>query len=341
MAFRLKRMPSSYRMTKGKICSKCIPQSSPCTAYRGSRLPSLAVPKKKFHVKVMDVGGGFGSKGGPSYPWPLLACLFARKTGLPIKWTASRTEEFLESAAGRDEYCDVTLACDQDGRMVALRAMVECDVGVSGTQTHMPSLTIWTMPGPYNIPNLDSKVAAYVTNKMPIGPVRGAGAPEGCYFIERVTEIMAKKIGLDPVEFRRRNLEKPSKLGQEDYQVLLDTLVKSSNYDALLKWRHGLFSKFRQESSDASSVLAGIGIFVRGSSESEDEEEDWGGEGEEFQDGGERRQNCLVAAWEFWRIRVIQKRTRDLHPGREVTTVAIPLNNGNPEETTMVAVFPS
>jgi len=247
----------------------------------------LGIPKKKFHVKVMDVGGGFGTKGGASYPWPLLACMFAKKTGLPVKWTGSRTEEFLEAAAGRDEYCDVTLACDKDGRIVALKAKVECDVGVSGTQTHMPSMTIWTMPGPYKIPNLDLEVATYVTNKMPIGPVRGAGAPEGCYFIERVVEIMAKKIGLDPIEFRRRNLEKPSKPDGEDYQILLDILIKSSNYEALLKWRSGLYSKLRQKGPTVSSILGGIGTSVRGSSESEDEEEDLGGEGEGFQAGGD------------------------------------------------------
>jgi len=256
---------------------------------QGQLTSELGIPKEKFHVRVMDVGGGFGSKGGPSYPWPLLACLFAKKTGLPVKWTASRTEEFLEAAAGRDEYCDVTLACDKDGRIVALKASIECDIGVSGTQTHMPSMTIWTMPGPYNIPNLDLEVVSYVTNKMPIGPVRGAGAPEGCYFMERVAEIMAKKIGLDPVEFRRRNLEKPVKPGVEDYQILLDTLVKSSNYEALLQWRSDLYSKLQQKGTAASSVLGGIGISVRGSSESEDEEDEWGGEGEGFEGGGDEQ----------------------------------------------------
>ena len=248
---------------------------------QGQLASEFGIPKKKFHVEVKDVGGGFGSKGGPSYPWPLLACLFAKKTGLPVKWTASRTEEFLEAAAGRDEYCDATLACDKDGRMVALKANVDCDVGVSGTQTHMPSMTISTMPGPYNIPNLDLKVAAYVTNKMPIGPVRGAGAPEGCYFIERVAEIMAKEIGLDPVEFRRRNLEKPRNRDEEDFQTLLDTLIKSSNYEALLEWRSGLYSRIGQR----SSILGGIGISVSGSSESEEDES--GAEGEGFDVGGE------------------------------------------------------
>jgi aerobic carbon-monoxide dehydrogenase large subunit len=246
----------------------------------------LNIPRQKFHVKVMDVGGGFGSKGGPSYPWPLLACLFARKTGLPVKWTATRTEEFLEAAAGRDEYCDITLACDKDGKIVALKARVECDVGVSGTQTHMPSMTIWTMSGPYRIPNVDLKVTSYVTNKMPIGPVRGAGAPEGCYFIERAAEIMAEKIGLDPIEFRRRNIGKPKKAGAEDYQNLLDTLARSSNYDELLQWRNDLYSKFMQGGSSGPKLLGGIGISARGSSEPEGGES--GGEGEGFSGGGEQ-----------------------------------------------------
>jgi aerobic carbon-monoxide dehydrogenase large subunit len=249
----------------------------------------LNLPKQKFHVKVLDVGGGFGSKGGPSYPWPLLACLFAKKTGLPVKFTASRTEEFLEAAAGRDEYCDLTLACDKDAKILALKANIECDVGVSGTQTHMPSLTMWTMIGPYNIPNLDLKVTAYVTNKMPIGPVRGAGAPEGCYFIERAMEIMAKKIGLDPIEFRRRNVVDPKKAQGEDYQALMDALVKDAGYEKLLQWKKDLNQKFRQVKSASSSIVGGIGISLRGSSELEEEEGAVTEEGEGFF-GGENQE---------------------------------------------------
>jgi aerobic carbon-monoxide dehydrogenase large subunit len=243
----------------------------------------LNLPRQKFHARVMDVGGGFGSKGGPSYPWPLLACLFAKKTGLPVKWSATRTEEFLEAAAGRDEYCDLTLACNKDGKIMALKARVECDVGVSGTQTHMPSMTMWMMSGPYRILSVDLEVTAYVTNKMPIGPVRGAGAPEGCYFIERAVEIMAKKIGLDPLEFRRRNIGESRKPGAEDYHNLFDILTKSSDYSRLLQWRNDLNSKFKRSSS---SVLGGIGISARGSSE--EEEEEGAEEGEGFSGQGDR-----------------------------------------------------
>ena len=229
----------------------------------------LQGPKEKFHVRAMDVGGGFGSKGSQSYPEPPLACLFARKTGLPVKWTATRTEELLEAASGRDEYCDITLACDKDGKIVALKARVECDAGVSGTHNHMSSLTIWMMPGPYKIPNLDLKVGVYVTNKAPLGPVRGAGGPEACYFIERAVDIMARKIGLDPIEFRRRNIIQPKEFPYDNgigsvydganYPLLLDTLVKSPSYKELLQWKSDTHSKFR----GGNPVLAGLGIALK------------------------------------------------------------------------------
>jgi len=241
----------------------------------------LKKPKEKFHVRVMDMGGGFGSKGAQSYPEAPLACIFARRTGLPVKWTATRSEEFLEAASGRDEYCDITLACDKNGRIVAVKASVECDLGVTGSQAHMPTMTIETMPGPYRIPNQDITVAAYVTNKMPIGPVRGAGGPEGCYFIERAVDLLARRAGLDPLEFRRRNVsrrEGPAE-GEADFRLLLDTLVKSSHYEELSRWRSDLHSKFAQQGPSHSSLIGGLGVSVTGSDESEDEEEgeDWSG----------------------------------------------------------------
>jgi len=241
----------------------------------------LKKPKEKFHVRVMDMGGGFGSKGAQSYPEAPLACIFARRTGLPVKWTATRSEEFLEAAAGRDEYCDITLACDKSGRIVALKARVECDSGVTGSQAHMPTMTIETMPGPYRIPNQDITVAAYVTNKMPLGPVRGAGGPEGCYFIERAVDLLAKKIGLDPIEFRRRNVSRqdgPAE-GEVDFELLLDTLVKSSHYEELIQWRSDMYSRFMQQGPSHSSLIGGLGVSITGSDESdeEEEEEDWSG----------------------------------------------------------------
>jgi carbon-monoxide dehydrogenase large subunit len=240
----------------------------------------LRMPKKSFHVRVMDVGGGFGSKGAQSYPEAPLACIFAKRTGLPVKWTATRSEEFLEAAAGRDEYCDVTLACDRDGRIVALKAKVECDSGVTGSLAHMPTMSIEMMSGPYRIPNQDLTVAAYATNKMPLGPVRGAGGPEGCYFIERAVDIMAKKIGLDPVEFRRRNVSGIAGVTSpgEDYELLLETLIKSSHYEDLLKWRRDLYSGYVKQGPSHSNLIGGLGVSVTGSDESEEGDDEWTGE---------------------------------------------------------------
>ena len=223
----------------------------------------LKMSRRKFHVRVMDMGGGFGSKGAPEYPWTMLACLFAKKTGLTVRWEASRTEEFLESTAGRDEYCDLILACDEDGRIVALKARIDCDIGVPGNASFMSAATIATMPGPYEIPNLDLLAESYVTNKMPIGPMRGAGRPEGCYFTERAMEMMSKKIGLDPIEFRLRNIANPKSPSSENYQSLFHTLVKSADYMGILRWRDDLNSRFRLE-NNGNARIAGIGFSLRG-----------------------------------------------------------------------------
>ncbi|MGD0396142.1 MAG: xanthine dehydrogenase family protein molybdopterin-binding subunit [Nitrososphaerales archaeon] len=262
---------------------------------RGQLASQLHIPEERFHVKVMDMGGGFGSKGAQSYPEPLLACLFSRTTGLPVKWTATRTEEFLEAASGRDEYCDITLACDKDGKIVAVKAEVECDVGVTGTQNHMSQLSLWSMLGPYRIPNVDLRLAVYATNKMPLGPVRGAGAPEGCYFIERAMNIMAQKMGIDPLELRKRNLSaerrpgdtdrEPS--GKEDRVGLINDLISRSRYEELLRWKGDVNSRFKQRGPSHSNVVAGLGVSFGGrSSIGGDEDEEENSESEESRGSG-------------------------------------------------------
>jgi carbon-monoxide dehydrogenase large subunit len=257
----------------------------------------LQIPEEKFHVMVMDMGGGFGSKGAQSYPEPLLACIFSRRTGVPVKWTATRTEEFLEAASGRDEYCDITLACDKDGKVAALRANMECDAGVTGTMNGMSELSLWTMLGPYRIPNVDVHLAVYATNKMPIGPVRGAGAPEGCYFIERAMNIMAQEMGIDPLELRRRNIASkameshgaaPKSSGKVDNMRLIGELVKHSRYTELLKWKDELNSGFKQQGPSHSNLVAGLGISFggrRGFGDDESEEEGGTEEGQQGEAG--------------------------------------------------------
>ncbi len=247
----------------------------------------LRIPKEKLHVQVMDVGGGFGSKGAQSYPEAPLACIFSKKTGMPVKWTATRSEEFYQASAGRDEYCEVTLACDKDGRMVALKADVECDSGVTGTQAHMPSMTIETMVGPYGIPNRDLKVAAYITNKTPIGPLRGTGITRGMLLHRTRSRHAGKegRYGPDSVQAEERSRGRTSEGATgaskgENYANLLDHLVQSSDYAELLRWRGEFASKFREQGPSHSSLIAGLGVSIIGSDDSEEEEEeDWTGGG--------------------------------------------------------------
>jgi len=227
----------------------------------------MSLPKEKFHVIVMDVGGGFGTKGAQSYPEPTLACIFARATGLPVKWTSTRTEDFLETAPGRDHYCDIELAADANGILLALRANLEMDIGVSGTLSVMSGLTLRLIPGAYRIPNLDLKSTAFVTNKPASGPVRGAGRPEACYFIERAIDILSQKMQIDPIELRRRNMILPREFPYDNgagftydsanFPLLLDTMERAGKYTEELAWR----DEFNRHSrKDNTRLVAGVGI---------------------------------------------------------------------------------
>jgi aerobic carbon-monoxide dehydrogenase large subunit len=227
----------------------------------------LKLPKEKFHVIVKDVGGGFGVKGAQSYPEHVLACVFSRATGLPVKWSSSRTEDLLETAPGRDEYCDMELACDAEGKLTALRATIETDAGVSGTLSIMGALTLRLLPGAYKIPNIDLKAVVYVTNKSASGPVRGAGRPEACFFIERAMDLLSREMNIDPLELRRRNILRPEEFPYDNgagfiydsanYPLVLDTLEKDGGYSSSLVWKQ----KFNADArSKNSSLIAGVGI---------------------------------------------------------------------------------
>jgi len=227
----------------------------------------LKMPKERFHVIVKDVGGGFGAKGAQSNPENALACLLSRMTGLPVKWVSTRTEDLLETAPGRDEYCDIELACDDYGKFMALRVNLETDVGISGTLSVMAGLTLRLIQGAYKIPNLDLKATVYVTNKAASGPVRGAGRPEACFFIERAVDILAKELKIDPMELRRKNIILPEEFPYDkragfiydsaNYPLLLDTIEKSGEYRKMIEWR----KKFNHESIEKNSnFVAGLGI---------------------------------------------------------------------------------
>lgn len=237
-----------------------------CTLQHAHRIKQylsseLKLPPERFHVRVPDVGGGFGGKGAQSYPAPVLACIFAEKTGLTIKWVSTRTEDLLETVQGRDEYCDIELACDSNARITGLRATIAADGGVGGTIKGQSTLSGRLLPGSYKIQNLEIRCLSWATNKTPGGPVRGAGRPEGIFFIELMMDKMANHLHLDPIGFRRLNSIPPSEFPYDNgaemvydsanFPKLLESI--KSQYEELVQWK-------RQANKSSKSVLAGVNV---------------------------------------------------------------------------------
>ncbi|MBI2156283.1 MAG: molybdopterin-dependent oxidoreductase, partial [Candidatus Rokubacteria bacterium] len=169
---------------------------------------ALAVGPDRVRVVVGDVGGGFGGKVTP-YREDVLVLFAARRLGRPIRWCATRTEAFLGDHRGRDQDAEVTLALDADGRILALRAEVLLNVGAFPSHFGLPIATGTghrIVNGVYHVPCVHVRLRAVLTHTPPTGPYRGAGRPEVIHRLERVLDLAALELGLDPVELRRRNL---------------------------------------------------------------------------------------------------------------------------------------
>jgi carbon-monoxide dehydrogenase large subunit len=222
----------------------------------------LKVSPEKVHVVVKDVGGGFGTKGAQSYPEPILACILARKTGYAIKSTLTRSEAMLEDAAGRDQYCEIEIGCDENAKITGLRARLEANIGVSGTLSVSVNRTQTLLPEVYKIPNVEIESFCYVSNKAPLGPVRGAGRPEAAFFTERAIDILARRLSMDPVELRRKNVLKPEEL---PYDNGAEAKYDSGNFPLLLEKLGPEIAKMRNWRKETNAgnkdhVVAGVGV---------------------------------------------------------------------------------
>ena len=167
----------------------------------------LGVPEAAIRMVENDVGGGFGVR-GEFYPEDFLIPFAARLTGRPVKWIEDRREHFLATNHARDVACELEIACDSDGTILALRGHANADVGAylrtngaTGARN-----TAQILSGPYRVPNIHMRVSLLVTNKTPVGTYRGPGRFEADFFRERLFDMAANDLGIDPVEFRRRNL---------------------------------------------------------------------------------------------------------------------------------------
>ena len=168
---------------------------------------ALDRPLGRIRVVVPDVGGAFGSKGMIAVEAVTVA-LAAIDLGRPLKWIEDRVENFLGAYQGRGIEASVELALDAGGRILAVRADILADLGayLLPTTAIPPHTTAMLMTGCYDIPVAAVSVRGARTDKVPTGPYRGAGRPEGAYLHELTVDRAARELGLEPAELRRRNL---------------------------------------------------------------------------------------------------------------------------------------
>jgi len=164
-------------------------------------------PEHKLRVIAPDVGGGFGSKIF-IYPEEVVCLWAARRVNRPVKWTSDRSEAFLADAHGRDHVTHAELAFDAEGRMTALKVKTIANLGgyMSTFSSSVPTYLYATLlSGQYAIPNIYCEVDAVYTNTVPVDAYRGAGRPEATFVVERLVEVGARELGMDPAELRKKN----------------------------------------------------------------------------------------------------------------------------------------
>lgn len=178
---------------------------------RDALVQILEMPGNRIRVIAPDVGGSFGGKGS-LYPEEILVCAVAKHLGRPIKWISDRLEDLASTSQAFDETIDAELAIDRDGTILGLRADVMGDVGAYSiypwTAGLEPVQVISFMPGPYRVPVYHGKVRGVATCKAPTGPYRGVGRPTSTFVMERLIDMAAHKIGMDPRDLRLHNLIK-------------------------------------------------------------------------------------------------------------------------------------
>ncbi len=221
------------------------------------------IGEHKIRVIAPDVGGGFGSK-LPHYPEDAMAVFASQRTGRPVKWTETRSENYQATIHGRDHVEEVELAAKSDGTITGLRATTWANLGayLSTASTGVPTILHGLMlSGVYDIPNIHEDVYGVVTNTTPVDAYRGAGRPEATFMLERMVDKLAHTLDMDPVDVRRKNMIEPFTEGHTvatglvydtgNYQGTLDKALDMADYKAL---------RNRQREMRDQGKLLGIGF---------------------------------------------------------------------------------
>ena len=220
-------------------------------------------PENRIRVIAPDVGGGFGSK-IYTYSEDTAVLWASRKVGRPVKWTAERSESFLGDTHARDHVSHAELALDENGTFLGLRCSTKANMGayLQVFSTAVPSyLYGCLLAGQYRTPAIYCDVTAGFTNTGPVDAYRGAGRPEATYVVERLVDIAARDLGIDPTELRRRNFIPADQFPYEtpvlmtydsgDFNLLLDKGLALVDYDGFAA---------RKAESESRGKLRGIGF---------------------------------------------------------------------------------
>jgi len=233
------------------------------TGIRTTLSELLGLDKEKVHVIVGDVGGGFGMKTG-AYAEDVVTAFCAHTLGIPVKWIADRSEEFLSSSHGRDIQTKASLALAKDGKILGLKIETLANVGAYPTMT---GLTIQMMIGPwvqssvYDIQTVDYHFTGVMTNTSSTGAYRGAGRPEAIFNIERLMDEAARVSGIDRIELRRKNFIKHEQMPYKNpmgqvydtgaFEMIMDEAMEKADWAGFTQ---------REAASKANGLWRGLGI---------------------------------------------------------------------------------
>jgi carbon-monoxide dehydrogenase large subunit len=281
--FRMQRISGSPIETRGVLAR---PEAGGgLTVWAATQTPHLSrdviarmlrLDPARIRVVAHDVGGGFGAKGGV-YLEAILASWLALQYGRPVKWIEDRTEHLRSAMQSRDQVHDIELALRADGTLLGLRDRFSIDSGAyNPLGLVQPYNSAAHLVGPYRLPALDVEASMYYTNKAPLSSYRGAGRPECVFAMDRILDVAATELNLDPADLRRRNLitaaEMPYDVGiayrdaqpqvydSGDYPACLEEALRLVDYESVRREQPALWARGVYRGVGVSGYVEGTGI---------------------------------------------------------------------------------
>lgn len=213
----------------------------------------FSMQEHSLQVRVPEIGGGFGIK-AYYYPEEVVAAAFAIRNKCAVKWISTRSEDLTSTLQARDQVHKTTICLDSELKITGFKDEFTIDIGTPGSLSFSPtSRMVPLLGGCYKIPNLLVSYKGVATNKPPMGPIRGNGRPEALLVTERAIEHAARKLGVDPVLIRKKNLIPPTEMPYDNhigakydsgnYEQALNTVVEKSKYEELRVWKKKEFQE--------------------------------------------------------------------------------------------------